>query len=82
MSAREIAALKLTQAQRELLELAAQGELAISYNHPIAAELSDIGLMALGPHITDSIQILFSRSAKITPGGRAALQEQEEKADV
>lgn len=64
---------KLTEAQRELLELATQGELEISHGHPVAHELDAMGLLSIGGMILRGGGILFSRSAKITDAGRQAI---------
>lgn len=66
---------KLTKAQRELLELADQGELEISHAHPEAVALDAIGLLNIGGRIMRGGGILFSRSARITEAGRAALKD-------
>lgn len=67
--------LQLTDAQRVLLELARQGELEISHDHPVAQQLDALGLLAIGGMILRGGGILFSRSAKITDAGRAALSQ-------
>lgn len=64
---------KLTDTQRALLELAAVGELEISYGHPDAHALDDMGLLKIGGLILKGGGILFSRSAKITTAGRQVL---------
>lgn len=67
----------LTKAHRDLLSLAALGELEVSFNHPDAIALGAMGFLRVDRHpLRRDSHILFGRSATITPAGRQALQEQ------
>lgn len=72
---------ELTKAQIALLELAGNGELEISHDHPVAHELDALGLLMIGGLILKGGGILFSRSAKITEAGRSALAQHQGEAE-
>lgn len=67
---------KLTKAQRDLLELADQGEIEVSLNHPAVDGLSDAGFLTPnGRSMGRGGGILFGRFYRITEAGRAALKD-------
>lgn len=62
---------RLTKGERELLDLAAIGEIEVSVNHPAAKTLADAGLLTLGgSSFGRGGGLLYGRFAKITAAGR------------
>lgn len=65
---------KLTGPERKLLLLAAKGELDTTWDHPDAASLAELGLLAVRRFRPGSA-FVGGQTATITPAGRAALKE-------
>lgn len=66
----------LTKAQCELLELAAIGEIEVTFQHPDAKALADMGLLAPGvSSMGKGGGFIAGRFHKITPAGRAAISK-------
>lgn len=65
---------KLTKAQRSLLQLASQGLVDTTWGHPDAEALGALGLVTIR-HCVPASSFVGGQVVTITPAGRAALTQ-------